>query len=728
MKTQEIINKEMDLAWQFVTGTHVSVFLTGKAGTGKTTFLHRLREETPKRMVVLAPTGVAAINAKGQTIHSFFQLPLGPNVPGQKTERHGSFKMSEEKKNLIRTLDLLVIDEVSMVRCDLLDAVDEELRKYKNRFLPFGGVQLLLIGDLQQLAPVTKEDEWRLLESHYDTPYFFSSKALQQLQYVTIELQHIYRQQDREFIDILAKIRENRVDDEVLKALNERYIENFQTNDGEGWIRLTTHNKSAKDYNELKLNKLLDTEERVFRAQIERNFPENNYPAEEELVLKVGAQVMFIKNDPSGAREYYNGKIGVVEDFDDEGVSVYCQEDRSHVLVTPVLWENVKYVLNEETSDIKEVVEGTFRQYPLRLAWAITVHKSQGLTFDHAVLDINASFAHGQVYVALSRCRTLDGLVLSHPLDRHSVITDQTVSLYINNGLAQTKMAEENLPAMKFQYFYSLINEMFDFRALVQSLAYLTRVVDEHLYRQYPEFLRLLKEKQTVLDTEIQKVAVKFSHQYASIMQTSSDYLHDELLQTRLQAAIGYFAPKLKECMNPVVLNAKIKLENKQVSKQYNGALDTVIQDYKLKKGVFNRLKDKEFTVQNYLTAKAQSVLDKLEIEKPSPVKKVKEKVKEVVRKTKVDTKQMSLDMFLNGLTVNEIARARNLKPQTIGGHIAHFVGTGVLDIDDLVSPILQDEIQSAIYECEGSYTLSQIKEMVPDASYDDIRFVIASM
>ena len=721
-------NKEMDLAWQFITATRVSVFLTGKAGTGKTTFLHKLREETPKRMVVLAPTGVAAINAKGQTIHSFFQLPFGPNVPGQKKERRNNFKMSEEKKRIIRTLDLLVIDEISMVRCDLLDAVDAELRKYKDHSLPFGGVQLLLIGDLQQLAPVTKSDEWRLLEPYYDTPYFFSSKALRDLQYVTVELQHIYRQQDREFIDILAKIRDNRMDDAAVAALNRRYVPNFEPDDDAGWIRLTTHNNSARNYNLKKLDALVNEDERTFVAEVERNFPESNYPAEEELVLKVRSQVMFIKNDPSGLHEYYNGKIGVVEDFESDGVWVFCQEDKSHVLVKPVVWENMKFVLDEETKEIKEVVEGTFRQYPLRLAWAITIHKSQGLTFDQAVVDINDSFAHGQAYVALSRCRTLEGMVLSRPLNLHSVITDQTVNAYINNGLALTKTAAEHLPAMKYQYFHSLINELFDFRALSLSLAYLTRVVDEHLYKQYPEFLALLKEKQKVLDEELQKVAVTFSHQYGAIMQNATDYLHDEKLQERLQAAIGYFGPKIKECLNPVVSNAKIKLNNQAVSKQYNGALDTVVQDYKLKKGLFDRLKDKEFSVQNYLTAKAQSVLDKLEIEQESSVGKLVKKAMEALKKPKVDTKRKSLEMFLKGLSTQQIAKERGLKPQTIGNHIAYFVGTGELDIRDFVGEELEDEIRYAISQTNGSYTLSDIKAKVPDATYDDIRFVIALM
>ena len=332
-------NREMNLAWQFVANTNTSVFLTGKAGTGKTTFLHKLRELSPKRMVVLAPTGVAAINAQGQTIHSFFQLPFGPNIPGlQQGEGNLRYRMSKEKKQLIRTLDLLVIDEISMVRCDLLDAIDDVMRKYRDRNRPFGGAQLLMIGDLQQLSPVAQDKEWSLLSSYYDTPYFFGSKALAKIDYITIELRHIYRQQDEHFISLLAAIRENRIDKPALDTLNRRYIPGFVPPKDEDWIRLTTHNRMADTYNEQQLNQLSSKELR-YVAEVHGNFPETSYPAAYELVVKEGAQVMFLKNDPSGNKDYYNGKIGVVEgtEWDDEHnrelIRVYCKEDGSTILL-----------------------------------------------------------------------------------------------------------------------------------------------------------------------------------------------------------------------------------------------------------------------------------------------------------------------------------------------------------------------------------------------------------
>lgn len=730
-------NHEMNLAWQFLSSTNVSVFLTGKAGTGKTTFLRTLRQQMPKRMVVLAPTGVAAINAQGQTIHSFFQLPFGPIVPGMtQGERKSHYRMSKEKKNLIKTLDLLVIDEISMVRCDVLDAIDQELRKYRDRSKPFGGVQLLLIGDLQQLAPVAQEREWALLSPYYETPYFFGSKALRQIQYVTIELKHIYRQQDPTFIDILGKIRNNRIDDAVLQTLNGRYVDDFQPPVDEDWIRLTTHNRMAQQYNEQMLEALPEKELR-FRAEVHRNFPESSYPADEVLVLKEGAQVMFIKNDPNSGKEYYNGKIGVVKgvEWDDEKdesfIVVHCKEDNRTVYVPRLVWENTKYVIDAETKEIREEVEGTFTQYPLRLAWAITVHKSQGLTFDHAVLDINDSFTHGQVYVALSRCRTLEGMVLARPLSLRSVITDASVNAYIDRELQEAQRTEERLPQMKFDYYMALLNELFDFLQLKLDTQYLYRVVNEHLYASYPDYLSTLQGVLPELDAEVVTVAVKFRMQYEQLMQQSGvAFAHNEKLQERLMAAMDYFIQKLHALLDPVVACSRIAINNKQVVTQYNNALEAFNLSLKLKLGVFIRLQSVGFTVKDYLSAKAKAVLDDVKVV-DGKVKTVSAKAakEERPKKVKVDTKRETFKLFKEGKSFQEIAKERSLTVGTIENHLAYFVEQGELAVSDVVSESHQRAIRKAVGSFSKAYTLSEVKGLLPDdCTYAEIKLVIADM
>ena len=386
-----------ELAERYVTCTGKSVFLTGKAGTGKTTFLKYLTSTTTKRFVVLAPTGVAAINAGGSTIHSFFQLPLCPYLPDvkeliteyQTPERYRSLR--KERIKIIRTLDLLIIDEISMVRADLLDAVDMTLRRYRRNDRPFGGVQLLMIGDAQQLSPVVKENERPFMAQVYPSPYFFHAKALQNMEYVTIELQKVYRQKDSDFLAVLNSVRENRITADVLKVLNSR-VHAYE--DDEDTIRLTTHNAQADAVNLRKLEMLPD-EVKMFEADIEGDFPENSYPADFVLSLKVGAQVMFIRNDSEG--EYYNGKIGKVEEIDDKGIIMVSDSEGNMITVTPVEWENIQYTLDEQTGEIMPSVLGKFRQIPLKIAWAITIHKSQGLTFDRVIIDAGAAFAFGQV-------------------------------------------------------------------------------------------------------------------------------------------------------------------------------------------------------------------------------------------------------------------------------------------------------------------------------------------
>lgn len=646
---KEHVNPELDLAWQFVERTGVNVFLTGKAGTGKTTFLRRLKERSPKRMVVVAPTGVAAINAGGVTIHSFFQFPLAPYIPN--TSFRGSdekYRFSKEKKNIIRTLDLLVIDEISMVRADLLDQIDAVLRLHKDKNRPFGGVQLLMIGDLSQLAPVVKESEWALLREHYATPYFFGSLALQQTQHVTIELSHVYRQTDHTFINILNEVRENRLTAESLALLNARVgvslqlsklSENSENSENsefiihnseltDGTIRLTTHNATANRYNEERMD-ALKTPRFSFKATVTGNFPETSYPAEETLVLKKGCQVMFLKNDSQGSR-YYNGKLGEVTFVDGSKICVRGLEDNTEVEVEPEVWTNAHYVIDKESKEIREEIEGEFRQYPLRLAWAITVHKSQGLTFERAVLDVNAAFAAGQVYVALSRLRSLEGLVLTAPLSASAVLTDTAVSNYMNMELEQARHTADSLSTLQRDYYLYQLTELFTFRELEWDFRRVLRLIDEHLYKVYPLLLKMYKQADEQFARELTAVSATFYRQYAALVMQSEDYATDKLLAERIHKAAVYFADHLDTLLKPLIERTRLDSDNKEIKERITEAVYALQQSFAQKRHLLARVIARGFSVTSYLKDKAVGLLN---AEQPAK----RERKSKAVEKIEVD-------------------------------------------------------------------------------------------
>lgn len=616
---KESSNEQLDLAWQFVERTGVNVFLTGKAGTGKTTFLRRLKERSPKRMVVVAPTGVAAINAGGVTIHSFFQFPLAPYIHGGSfNAKDEKYRFSKEKKNIIRTLDLLVIDEISMVRADLLDQIDAVLRLHKDRHRPFGGVQLLMIGDLSQLAPVVKDGEWSLLREYYHTPYFFGSHALQQTQHVTIELTHVYRQTDRTFIDILNEVRENRLTSRSLELLNSRVVNEdaglgahssrLTAQSPEGTIRLTTHNVTANRYNEERMDALKGVRF-SFRADVTGTFPESSFPAEEKLVLKKGCQVMFLKNDSQGSR-YYNGKLGIVSAIDAERICVRGFDDDEEIAVEPDVWTNARYVIDKDTKEIREEIEGEFRQYPLRLAWAITIHKSQGLTFDRAVLDVNAAFAAGQVYVALSRCRSLEGLVLTAPLSLSSVKTDALVTDYMNVELEQAQHTAGHLNALERDYYLAMLTELFSFKTLETDFHRMLRLIDEHLYKVYPLLLKEYKRADERMAKEITAVSVTFYRQYAALVMESADYTADKLLTERIHKAASYFLERLDDFMTPLMERAALDSDNKEVKERLTEAAYNLKQSFAQKRHLLARVVENGFNVSTYLKDKAVGLLN----------------------------------------------------------------------------------------------------------------------
>ena len=601
-------NHELELAWQVIENTGTHLFLTGKAGTGKTTFLRRLKELTPKRMVVVAPTGIAAINAGGVTIHSFFQLNFAPYIPEStfNSAQQSFHKFGKEKINIIRSMDLLVIDEISMVRADQLDAVDAVLRRYRDRSKPFGGVQLLMIGDLQQLAPVVKEEDWNLLTSYYDTAFFFGSHSLKETEYITIELKKVYRQSDTAFVGLLNKIRDKEADESVLEELNKRYLPEFRPREEEGYIRLTTHNYQAQKVNDRELASL-SGKAYHFRAEIEGDFPEYSYPADELLTIKEGAQIMFLKNDPSSEKRYYNGMIGEVVAVNETGIVVRGKGDRSEFQLLPEEWGNYKYVLNEETKEITEVIEGTFRQYPIRLAWAITIHKSQGLTFERAIIDARNSFAHGQTYVALSRCKTLEGMVLESPLRREAIISDATVDNF-TKAVEQNKPGSQQLNDMQKAYFFDLLSDLFNFYSIDQAYKRLLRLMDEDLYKLFPKQLAEYKALAPHVKEKIVEVSQRFRNQYTRLIHESEDYAANEELQERIRSGAGYFHKEL-EPVRALYDKTNMPLDNKELRKLLAERMQALDDALWIKESLLDAMRTEKFTVTDYLKRKAKVML-----------------------------------------------------------------------------------------------------------------------
>ena len=837
-------NPELQLAWQFIENTGTHLFLTGKAGTGKTTFLRRLREHTPKRMVVLAPTGIAAINAGGVTIHSFFQLSFAPFVPDttlNSAQMH--YRFNKEKRNIIRSMDLLVIDEISMVRADLLDAVDATLRRYRDREKPFGGVQLLMIGDLQQLAPVVKDSEWELLRRYYETPYFFASHALRETVYMTIELEKVYRQSDTYFLSLLNKIRENKADDEVLNALNKRYQRGFQPSKEEGYIRLTTHNNQAQQVNDRELASL-PGKAYSFRAEVKDEFPEYSYPADEVLTVKEGAQIMFLKNDVSSEKRYYNGMIGEVVTVNETGMFVRGKDSEHEFQLLQEEWGNYKYVLNEETKEITEEIAGVFRQYPIRLAWAITIHKSQGLTFERAIIDARNSFAHGQTYVALSRCKTLEGMVLESPLRREAIISDSIVDNF-TKGVEQNKPGSKQLNDMQKAYFFDLLSDLFNFYAIEQAYKRLLRMMDEDLYRLFPKQLADYKALEPHIKEKIVEVAHRFRNQYTRLINESEDYAGNQELQERIRSGAGYFRRELKP-VRALFDKTNMPLDNRELRKQLNERLQTLDDALWIKESLLGIICTSSFTVSDYLKQKAKVMLSlegdsstsassskaprerkerkeraastrsgKVKVDVPTDImhpelyrtlaewrmektreanvpayvimqqkalmgivnllpdtpqaleavpyfgakgvekygleilgivrKYMKEnqlerpeikeifisakehKKKEEKKEPKKETKQVSYEMFCRGMSIEEIAKARDLVTGTIATHLEYYVHEGKIKLEQVVPAEKIEKIRRYQQKKENLGVVGIKAALGDEVSYADIKFVFAA-
>jgi nucleoside-triphosphatase THEP1 len=741
------VNNEISAkALQFVNSTNRHVFLTGKAGTGKTTFLKEITHLTHKKTIVAAPTGIAAINAGGVTLHSLFQLPFGTFIPDNSFHIYGEIniqihtphsflakqQMHSNKRNLLRELELLIIDEVSMLRADILDAIDTVLRHVRRKkHLPFGGVQILFIGDLFQLPPVVKEDEWAYLKNYYSSMFFFEAKALQNNMPVYIELEKIYRQSNQDFIDILNNLRENRIVKKDIDKLNEYYQPGFTPKPKEGYVFLTTHNYKADNINSEELKKI-NKKSFKYQAAVEGDFPEYMYPLEEILELKAGAQVMFVKNDYSGEGKYFNGKIGTISSLENDYIKVDLNDGTDPINIEKYTWENKKFSLNAETNEIEENIIGTFTQYPIKLAWAITIHKSQGLTFDKAIIDISRAFAAGQIYVALSRLTSLDGLVLTAPMKLNVPEQAGVLKEYMKSKQSPEELAEAFKHGLK-EYIDTYVREAFNFEPLLNQINYYIagfgkgeKATKKDKYKPWAVGL-----KELLLPPY--DVSKKFLIQIDKISKLNAENYLVKLLE-RVQAAKTYFEPILKDFSEKINQPVKELSQEKRVKKYINELkdLDRVFfgqlqKIYKAEALIEAVIKNTELSKEKI--NKLQPEKHEREIVKPE---KQKAESKKLVKKQKtptiekIPTKEISYRMFKEGKTLSEIAEERGIKERTIQEHLVPFVENGSLDVFNFVSKEKFEQIAKVHKTMENNF-LTPIKEQLgDDYTWEEIKFAVA--
>ena len=659
-----------ELAYHYVQHTNRCIFLTGKAGTGKTTFLRRLKQECPKQMAVVAPTGVAAINAEGVTIHSLFQLPPQLFLPTDEARRQlfAEMQMRANKQRVLRNLELLVIDEVSMVRADLLDTIDAVLRHFKHRpTIPFGGVQLLVIGDLFQLSPVVREEEWRLLQPYYEGPYFFQARVFRELKPIYIEFEHVYRQTNVEFLSILNEVRNNRLTAESFAVLNGRVrslgVKEFRSL--EGAITLSTHNSKVDAINQREMD-ALKGREYTYKATITDTFPESMYPIDEQLTLKAGARVMFIKNDSSTDKLYYNGKLGVVTSLSKQAINVLC-DDGTEVNVHNEVWENIRYNADSGSDQVQTEIIGTFTHYPLRLAWAITIHKAQGLTFDQLIIDAEDAFAAGQVYVALSRCRSLEGLTLLTPIPTRALTNAREVLQFTENQ-DSIQTIEQNLQPAQKEYLTTLLCALFDFKEHTEQLYSLQRMANSMTSLQIPPNQYITDLITPLL--ELHGVGERFQQQIRQLMY--NDQL--DKLQERLQAACQYYAPKIYELLKEMS-DCPLRSNNQSDSAQLKQSILDIYAALS-RKAYLQAQMAQNVTVEAYFEARKT-----YKYKEPSLTIYTTQRKKRV---TSSATAFLSVSLLQQGYRLNDIAKKRKITLKTVAKHIRQFIDDGVIKISDV--------------------------------------------
>ncbi|MBI1836337.1 MAG: AAA family ATPase [Flavobacteriia bacterium] len=742
---------------QFINQTNQSVFLTGKAGTGKTTLLKKIIASTFKQVVIVAPTGIAALNAGGVTIHSFFQLPFGSFIPAfnvapQFTDsikmetkdslmRH--FNMNKQRLNIIRNFELLIIDEVSMLRADLLDAMDWTLRNVRKVNKPYGGVQVLFIGDLLQLPPVIKPEEWSVLRNYYRGVYFFHAQVIQEMPLTYIELSKIYRQNDQDFIEVLNNLRENKIAQKDVELLNRFVQPNFISTEHEGYITLTTHNHKADEIN-TKALATLEGKKHQYKAEIIDDFPKHTYPIDEILELKLGAQVMFIKNDLSFDKCFYNGKMGIIKSLGKDEIYVHFPEENKTIEVEKYEWENIRYTIDENSGEIIEETLGTFTHYPLKLAWAITVHKSQGLTFDKAVLDVSQVFAPGQAYVALSRLRTLDGLVLTCPIRMNGLVNDIDVVSYTNQKMDDNILAN-NLEIASRIYLLEQLHAAFEWGNLIDKW-----IIHEVSYKNLPTKSVKGAEKswaahQLNMVQNTREAARKFQQQLTNLLhqtQIDLEFIHD-----RVQAAYGYFykildglvyatlkkmeeisrKPKIKNFMEELEELDEIQTEVVLKLKRARLFMEATLAGRNITKEVIWNEEIKNYKVTKLALIKNEKRQNRslLDIDEEEII--IIQKKEKTIKKEKKLTYDITYDLVKEGISIEEISIMRQLSLNTIYSHLTKLIQLEKIELSDVMDSDRISELED-YFEDYRELSLTPLKEKLGDlVTWEELKLFRAS-